>query len=614
MLKSKTTLLVTSALALMFSVAGNATTSGSQVNPNNQYMGAAVELVKAPNGAIASKQLLIDIPKATFDKPTIAQPAEGIYVLGGYSLAPITVIETDDGLILFDTGDTKHDGEVFKEVIATFSDKPVKAVIYGHSHTAIGTGVLTNGKSDLPIIGHPDLNDVVLGNLGNGGAPAYYPELSPYLTGRILTQFNAFVPEEGDDAYVLPLKLHQIESAFIPVNTPVEDGQIMDVLGEEMQFFTKYGSDDKVHTTVWLPKRKILLTTLLWSGPPNLYTLRGDVFRDPSNWIEGLKFNRSLEAEVLITAIGKPVVGKQNVEDTLNGYIDGTSFVLDQTIRGINNGQGPDELRHTVVMPEYLKETPQNNESYGEVSSYPPAIFHHAVGWYDNDAASLKPLAPIDEANRLVALIGGHDKVMQASRDALAAKEYSWAAQLVNYLYKQNPMDAEVRQLKADTLRAMSYVTNGGNERSHFTSQALSLEGKVHIPRNIYPQAELIAAKPEQYVKYFRTRLDFKANGDNVQMVQFNFDDGKTVGLHVRKAVAEFIEAPADYKVEADITLDMSGDTWAKIYLTQASLEALVKTGDIKVKGDLGAAIKTFNAFDKILPHTNLVIPPMPAK
>ena len=41
--------------------------------------------------------------------------------------------------------------------------------------------------------------------------------------------------------------------AFIPVNTPVEDGQVMTVLGQKMQFFTRYGSDDKVHTTVWLP-------------------------------------------------------------------------------------------------------------------------------------------------------------------------------------------------------------------------------------------------------------------------------------------------------------------------------------------------------------------------
>jgi hypothetical protein len=47
-------------------------------------------------------------------------------------------------------------------------------------------------------------------------------------------QFNAYMPDEGPDAYALPTNLPpKIESAFLPVNTPVEDGQEMTVLGCE---------------------------------------------------------------------------------------------------------------------------------------------------------------------------------------------------------------------------------------------------------------------------------------------------------------------------------------------------------------------------------------------
>ena len=124
------------------------------------------------------------------------------------------------------------------------------------------------------VIGHPNLNDVVKMNLG--GAPAFYPEIGPYLTARAVTQFNGYMPKEGPDAYVVPTNLGEMDSsAFIPVNTPVQDGEEMTVLGVKMQFFTKYGSDDKVHTTVWLPDRKILFTTMLWSAPPQLYSVRG---------------------------------------------------------------------------------------------------------------------------------------------------------------------------------------------------------------------------------------------------------------------------------------------------------------------------------------------------
>ena len=73
--------------------------------------------------------------------------------------------------------------------------------------------------------------------------PAFYPEIGPYLMGRAITQFNGYMPDEGPDAWVAPIHIGEIASAFLPVNTPVEDGEEMTVLGVRMQFFTKYGSE-----------------------------------------------------------------------------------------------------------------------------------------------------------------------------------------------------------------------------------------------------------------------------------------------------------------------------------------------------------------------------------
>lgn len=66
-----------------------------------------------------------------------------------------------------------------------------------------------------------------------------------------------------------------------------------------------------MQTTVWLPDREILLTTMLWSSPPQLYSVRGDVFRDAREWIAGVKQNRDLQPEVLISATARPFVGKE---------------------------------------------------------------------------------------------------------------------------------------------------------------------------------------------------------------------------------------------------------------------------------------------------------------
>ncbi len=80
------------------------TTAGAE--EPSLYMGAPVTLVKAPNGAIANKRILDVVDKVGWLKPTIEQPVEGVWVLGGYGLAPMSIIDTDEGLIAFDTGDS----------------------------------------------------------------------------------------------------------------------------------------------------------------------------------------------------------------------------------------------------------------------------------------------------------------------------------------------------------------------------------------------------------------------------------------------------------------------------------------------------------------------------
>lgn len=384
----------------------------------------------------------------------------------------------------------------------------------------------------------------------------------------------------------------------------------MTVLGVKMQFFTKYGSDDKVHTAVWLPERKILFTTLLWMGPPQLYSVRGDVFRDPREWIAGLKEQRDLQPEIVISAAARPVIGKDNVQKTLEGYLDGASFVLDQTLRGILAGQGPDDLRHSVRFPDYLDEVPNNLQGYGEISSYPPAIYYQSVGWYDNDAVNLKPLAPIDESRRLVPLMGGRAKVLDAARAAMDKKEFAWTGQLVNHLYRLNPQDQEVRELKAEVLRQMAYVSTGGNDRAHMMSQALALESKVTLPRLIPPAPEVISASPTSFVDYFRVRIDPSKSGETDSFVQFNFSDGTSAGLHIRRAVAEFVAVPDKHVRKPNVTLSMSGEIWAKLYLSQTTPEEMIKSGVLTVIGDPKEAARLINLFDRYSPQKAVVIPP----
>jgi ubiquinone biosynthesis protein UbiJ len=54
----------------------------------------------------------------------------------------------------------------------------------------------------------------------------------------------------------------------------------------------------------------------------------------------------------------------------------------------------------------------------------------------------------------------------------------------------------------------------------------------------------------------------------------------------------------------------MSGETWVKLYLSQALPEDLIKKGEIKVKGDAAEAAHLINLFDRYKPEKAVVIPP----
>jgi alkyl sulfatase BDS1-like metallo-beta-lactamase superfamily hydrolase len=322
---------------------------------------------------------------------------------------------------------------------------------------------------------------------------------------------------------------------------------------------------------------------------------------------------RDLEPEALIGYAHRPIVGKDKIRDSLNAYLDGIAFTLDQTLRHILGGYGPEELRHLIRMPEYLDADPHNFQSYGELSFQAPAIFYHAVGWYDGDAATIFRPSPREEAERIVALIGGRNKVLEAAKNAYDAKEYAWSAQLVKYLFKLDPADDEVRRFKARVLRQLAYLSTGANARSHLISQALTLEGKITVPRLVPPQPQFIAAAPERSVDYFRIRIDPEKSGTTDKVVRFEFTDGNksVVGLHIRRAVAEYLPDPEKHYRTADLVIALTGQAWARLYLSQASVQDVAEAGELHVaKGTVEEVAALFEMFDRYSPEKAVLVAP----
>jgi len=283
----------------------------------------------------------------------------------------------------------------------------------------------------------------------------------------------------------------------------------------------------------------MVMNNFFWPGTPNLYTLRGAEYRSPLIWRDGIKLIRNLQPEILCSTHARAVKGKELITAKLTAYMDMISITYDQTLRGIMMGMGPDELRHFVQFPEYLNETPENFQGYGESVHFPEAIYQYVIGWFDWDATKLFKIAPIDAAERTVALMGGKKKVIKATRDAFKKQEFAWAAELVQNVYLLDPMNEEVRQLKADILRQLGYRTTGSISRGFLLTEALALEGKLVSPLTVMPSQKIIESSPQTFVDFYRIKIDVEKSKDADKVIQFIFTDKdkKPVALHVEKVL-----------------------------------------------------------------------------
>lgn len=576
----------------------------TSVGTGSLYMGAPVALTTLANGALTNADAQARLARTSYQTPTVDRIAPGVTVFGGDGFLNLTLIEGDDGLIVYDTGEVMADGERFLRQIREVSDKPIVAVLYSHSHYVNGTTALVGDGAGVRIIGHPRVNQ----NLAAGAAGTTYAETAPLQSSRTLQQFNRFVEERGPDA-AAGAALNFGRSGMLPVDTPVADGERLVIAGVEMEFHTAHGSDTDDCLTVHLPQKGVVLNNFLWPFFPNIYTLRGSKFRDPRDWRDGLKRIRSLKPRALANTHARAVVGESEVAAALDAVIDALDLVFDQTLRGILKGLGPEELRSFVRLPPALSDAPHLAEIYGEISHFGPYLYHHALGWFDGDAATINPLPPDEQAGRLVDAMGGAPAVLQRARDAFAAREYAWALQLVNYLWRLTRRDPEVRTLKAELLTQMGRVTPAHTIRSWYLSQARALRGEVVIPRLQFPGTRFLAlSEPAATIDQYRIRIDpARAVAADTLCVLAIADRGARHALHARRGIAEFIADPATARRAPDLEIESGCEHWLRFFTCRAGLDEFL-AGVRLTRGSPDDARAFFALFDFYRPEDNDIL------
>jgi alkyl sulfatase BDS1-like metallo-beta-lactamase superfamily hydrolase len=141
----------------------------------------------------------------------------------------------------------------------------------------------------------------------------------------------------------------------------------------------------------------------------------------------------------------------------------------------MKQGERPDELVQHVKLPPPLAENPYLQEFYGGVEWTVRGIYADRMGWFDGNATNLFPLPQKDRAARLVALIGGADQVLARGREALAAREFTWAAELADYVLANDSANTSAKRIKAQALIELGERQINAIARNYYLSSAMYL-------------------------------------------------------------------------------------------------------------------------------------------
>ena len=538
------------------------------------------DTVTAPNGAITTQDALEVNKLLGATEKLVEEITEGVYHIRGWGIAHSIAIDAPEGWIIVDTGDsTKTAAEMRKYLEEKVGDKiNVAAILYTHSHYTDGTDAWLDEGAE--IWGHEYLD-------ANKRADTGLSILSGNFQTRAATQFGVLHPTEGPDAFPNklgfgPEKMGGDQSYLAPTQT-FEDGKILNltIAGEAVEVAPNR-TDVKDSVGFYFPDRNTLVTNALGGASIfNLYSLRGDLYRNPNDFIEAHDWALSKDADVLADIHGSGIKGKEAVRENLERARDQIQLIHDQAFRMISTGMDARRAAENVYMPSHLRD---GWETYGQVESHVKQVYNGRLGWMGNDVYDINPLAVSEESRRMVDMMGGAEKVRSAARGAAdegGFANWSWALKLTSLLLEIDPADQEARQTRAAAARALGQRTTTANGRGWYITEALEMEGKLKLGEQPVtlgavraalgtPDVETVMSAPlEDSFQYVRYLVDPR-KAEDTRLAFTVAVEGAEVPTRIELRNSVIIISEASEKAQTHI--DVSSKEWAEFVVGQRSL------------------------------------------
>lgn len=457
---------------------------------------------------------------------------DGIYQVRGYDMANLTLIESDNGWIVFDPLMSVECTKAAMELAEkNLGKRDIKAVIISHSHVDHFGGI--GGVISAEEVA--DVNLSLSEQLASGKIPVIVPEgfeahavseniyAGVAMQRRAAYQYGVYLAPSIKSTLAMGIGMGQSTgtlSYISPSYEIKETGESYVIDGVKLEFQMTPGTEAPAEMNTWLPDKKALWVAENCTGTlHNLYTLRGAQIRDGSAWAKYICETIALygaEAEVTFQSHNWPHWGNE----VLNEYLENTAavyqYINDKTLEYINQGYTSDEISNMIELPKEHAKNWYTRQYYGTVAHNSKAVYQKYMGWYDANPVNLNPLTPSESAKKWVEYLGDTDRVLEMAKADYDKGEYQWVAEITNVIVYAEPDNTAARLLCADALEQLGYQAESGTWRNAYLTAAYELRDLREPDGEISIQSGVMLANisADNIFDYIGIALDKEAMAD----------------------------------------------------------------------------------------------------